>query len=206
MTGELHVLVVDDHPVYRDGLRRLFGDFAVVGEAGDGEEALAYVAAHPVDVVLMDLRMPRLDGVGAIRRLREVAPAVRVVVLSTYGEEDDVVAAVASGAAGYLLKDAARTELIEGVRAAARGERVLSPPVADRLMRHLSDPPEHPLTDRERELLRLVAGGATNHEAASALFVSVATVKASLAGIYERLGARDRASAVAQGYRRGLLP
>lgn len=208
MSDELRVLVVDDHPVYRDGLRQLLTDagLTVVGEAGDGAEAVAYASRHPVDVVLMDLHMPRLDGVGAIRALREVAPDVRVIVLSTYVSEADVVPAIEAGAAGYLLKDASRTELVDGVRAAARGEHVLAPQAAGTLFEQVRNPPAEPLLKpREVELLRLVAAGATNREAAAGLFVSEATVKAYLQHIYDRLGARDRASAVAEGYRRGLL-
>jgi DNA-binding NarL/FixJ family response regulator len=202
------VLVVDDHAVFRDGLRQLLaqaGEFTVVVEAADGLEALAYAARCPVDVVLMDLHMPRMDGVTAIRRLREASPQAWVLVLSTYDTEGDVLPALAAGAVGYLLKDASRAELIDAVRAAARGEPVLSPAAARRVISRVRDPAPGPLKPRELELLRLVAGGATNREAAGRLFVSEATVKAYLLRIYDRLGARDRASAVAEAYRRGLL-
>jgi DNA-binding NarL/FixJ family response regulator len=204
----IRVLVVDDHPLFRDGVRQLLaqsGEFVVVGEAADGLEMLAYVERHLVHVVLMDLHMPRMDGVTAIARLREVAPQTRVLVLSTYDTDADVLPAIESGAVGYLLKGASRTELLGAVRAAAKGESVLSPPVARRVLGRLREPVPGVLKPREVELLRLVAGGATNREAAGALFVSEATVKASLLRVYERLGARDRASAVAEAYRRGLL-
>ena len=201
------MLIVDDHPVYRDGLRQLLtsAGLTVVGEAGDGAEAVAYAEGNDVDVVLMDLHMPRLDGIAAIRRLREVAPAVRVVVLSTYASSADVLPAVEAGAAGYLLKDSSRGEIVEGVRAAARGEHVLAAEVAGRLMDRVREPAAPLLKPREVELLRLVAGGATNRAAAAELFVSEATVKAYLQQIYDRLGARDRASAVALAYQHGLL-
>jgi len=208
VTGPVRVLLVDDHPVYRDGLRQLLdstGDFTAEAEAGDGLEALAWARRERADVVLMDLRRPRMDGVTAIRRLAEIAPATRVLVLSTYGADDEVLSAIEAGAVGYLLKDASRADLISAVLAAARGEPVLSPPAARRVLSRIREPAPEVLKPRELELLRLVAGGATNREAAGRLFVSEATVKAHLLRIYERLGARDRASAVAEAYRRGLL-
>lgn len=208
MTGPVRVLLVDDHPVFRDGLRQLLdstGEFTVVAEAGDGLEALAWARRQHADVVLMDLHLPRMDGVTAIRRLAEIAPATRVLVLSTYDADDEVVSAIEAGAVGYLLKDTSRAGLISAVRAAARGEPVLSPLAARRVLSRIREPARDLLKPRELELLRLVAGGATNREAAGRLFVSEATVKAHLLRIYERLGARDRASAVAEAYRRGLL-
>jgi DNA-binding NarL/FixJ family response regulator len=208
VTGPVRVLLVDDHPVYRDGLRQLLdstGDFTVVAEAGDGLEALAWARREQADVVLMDLRLPRMDGVTAIRRLAEIAPETRVLVLSTYDADDEVLSAIEAGAVGYLLKDSSRADLISAVQSAARGEPVLSPPAARRVLSRLREPAREVLKPRELELLRLVADGATNREAASRLFVSEATVKAHLLRIYERLGARDRASAVAEAYRRGLL-
>lgn len=202
----IRVLVVDDHPLFRDGLCRLLtGDdeFELVGEAGDGEEALAVLRSRPADVVVMDLHMPRMDGITATARIRAAAPETHVLVLSTYDTDADVVPAMAAGAIGYLLKDVSRAELRAGIKAAARGETVLARSAAGRLVGHVQDP--ELLRPRERELLRLVASGATNREAAAALFVSEATVKSYLLRIYDRLGARDRASAVAEGYRRGLL-
>jgi DNA-binding NarL/FixJ family response regulator len=205
----IRVLIVDDHPVVRDGLRGMIErepDLTVVGEAADGAEALARVGdGSTVDVVLMDLRMPRMSGVEAIRALQRQAPNVRVLVLTTYDTDGDVLPAVEAGATGYLLKDTPRDELVRAVRAAHRGEAVLSPSVAGRLMGQVRSPAREALTERELAVLRLVAAGSTNREAARALFISEATVKTHLLHIYEKLGVRDRASAVAAAFQRGLL-
>jgi DNA-binding NarL/FixJ family response regulator len=204
----IRVLIVDDHPVVRDGLRGVLDgepDMEVVGEAGNGAEALARVAAQPVDVVLMDLRMPTMGGVEAIGELRRTAPSVRVLVLTTFDTDRDVLPAIEAGATGYLLKDTPRDELLRAVRAAHRGEAVLSPAVAGRLMGQVRTPAEDTLSGREVEVLRLVAAGSTNRETAQKLFISEATVKTHLLHIYAKLGVRDRASAVAAGYQRGLL-
>jgi DNA-binding NarL/FixJ family response regulator len=152
----------------------------------------------------MDLRMPEMGGVEAITRLRRTAPAVRVLVLTTYDTDSDVLPAIEAGATGYLLKDAPRKELIRAVRAAFAGEAVLSPAVASRLMGQVRKPPPEVLSQRELEVLALIADGATNRQAAAKLFVSEATVKTHLLHIYEKLGVRDRA-AVAEAYRRRLL-
>jgi DNA-binding NarL/FixJ family response regulator len=207
-TGPIRLLIVDDHPVVRDGLRGLFADdpdFQVVGEAANGAEAVARVERLGADVVLMDLRMPEMGGVEAITRLRRTAPAVRVLVLTTYDTDSDVLPAIEAGATGYLLKDAPREELIRAVRAAFAGEAVLSPAVASRLMGQVRKPPPEVLSQRELEVLALIADGATNRQAAAKLFVSEATVKTHLLHIYEKLGVRDRAAAVAEAYRRRLL-
>ncbi|HSV65653.1 MAG TPA: response regulator transcription factor [Mycobacteriales bacterium] len=206
--GPIRVLIVDDHPVVRDGLRGIFTgdpDFEVVGEAGDGAEALARVGRQGADVVLMDLRMPRMGGVDAIRALRESAPAVRVLVLTTFDTDSDVLPAIEAGATGYLLKDAPAEELIRAVRAAYRGESVLSPAVAGRLMGRVREPTRDVLSNREHQVLKLVADGATNREAAAKLFISQASIKTHLLHIYGKLGVRDRAAAVSEAYKRGLL-
>ena len=205
----ISLLIADDHPVVRNGLRGIFTgdpDFEVLGEAASGVEAVALALARRPQVVLMDLRMPGGDGVSAIRELAERLPTTRVLVLTTYGDDGDVLAAIDAGATGYLLKDAPREELLRGVRAAARGESVLSPSVAATVLGRVRAPePEAPLSPRELEVLTLVARGATNREAAARLFISEATVKTHLLHVYAKLGVNDRASAVAAGYERGLL-
>jgi DNA-binding NarL/FixJ family response regulator len=207
--GPIRLLIVDDHPVVRDGLRGVFAgdpDFEVVGEAGDGAEAVAMAERVATDVVLMDLRMPRMGGVEAIARLRVVAPATRVLVLTTFDTDRDVLPAIEAGATGYLLKDAPREELVRAVRAASRGESVLSPAVAGRLMGQVRKPTQEALSRRELDVLKLIADGATNREAAGQLFVSEATIKTHLLHIYDKLGVRDRAGAVGEAYKRRLLP
>ncbi|WP_326568322.1 response regulator transcription factor [Amycolatopsis rhabdoformis] len=204
----IRVLLTDDHPIVRDGLRGAFtgcADIEVIGEAATGVEALAFVAHHRPDVVLMDLRMPELDGVGAIRRLAAEHPAVRVLVLTTYDSEADVLPAIEAGATGYLLKDAPVADLQHAVRSAARGESVLAPSVAARLMAPLRRPAPGALTSRELDVLRLVAEGATNRAAANQLFISEASIKTHLLHAYAKLGVNDRAAAVGEAYRRGLL-
>ncbi|MET8257460.1 response regulator [Micromonospora sp. NPDC005553] len=208
MTAPVRLLIVDDHPVVRDGLRGMFTgdpDFEVVGEAADGSEALALVASLRPDVVLMDLRMPGMDGVTAIGRLARTGSTARVLVLTTYDTDADVLPAIEAGATGYLLKDTPREDLVRAVRAAARGESVLAPSVAGRLMGRLRAPAEEPLSQRELEVLTLVARGASNREAANRLFISEATVKTHLLHLYAKLGVNDRAAAVATAYDRGLL-
>jgi DNA-binding NarL/FixJ family response regulator len=207
----ISLLLADDHPVVRDGLRGVFDgdpDFTVAGEAADGAEAVDRAVALGVDVVLMDLRMPRMGGVEAIRLLRERAPQIRVLVLTTYDSDADVLPSVEAGATGYLLKDAPRDELVRAVRAAHQGQAVLAPSVAQKLLGHVRatapDPAGTP-TDREIEVLRLVAAGTTNKEAARRLFISEATVKTHLLHLYAKLGVRDRAAAVAAAYQAGLL-
>jgi DNA-binding NarL/FixJ family response regulator len=205
----IRLLIVDDHPVVRGGLRGIFagdGGFEVVGEAGNGVEAVAQARALAADVVLMDLRMPEMGGVEAIRQLRATAPSVNVLVLTTYDTDDDVLPAIEAGATGYLLKDAPREDLVRAVRAAARGESVLSPSVAGRVLARVREPVRDSLSQREMEVLRLIANGASTREAAATLFVSEATVKTHLLHIFDKLGVRDRAAAVGEAYRRHLLP
>jgi DNA-binding NarL/FixJ family response regulator len=202
----IRLLIVDDHPIVRDGLRGVFAaepDLEVVGEAANGAEAIR--RAGEADVVLMDLRMPQMGGVEAITRLRATCPDVRVLVLTTFDTDSDVLPAIEAGATGYLLKDAPREELLRAVRSAYRGESVLSPAVAGRLMGRVRRPADGTLSKREREVLALVADGTTNREAARRLFVSEATIKTHLLHIYDKLGVRDRAAAVGEAYKRGLL-
>jgi len=204
----IRLLIVDDHPIVRDGLRGAFTgspEFEVVGEARDGAEAVARATALRPDVVLMDLRMPGVDGVEAIRRLHREAPAVRVLVLTTFDTDSDVLPAIEAGATGYLLKDAPVEDLLRAVRAAAKGEAVLAPTVAGRLMGKVREPAPSVLSQRELQVLKLIADGATNREAAAKLFISEASIKTHLLHIYEKLGVRDRAAAVVEAFRRGLV-
>ena len=205
----VRVLIVDDHPVVRDGLRGMLqaqADLEVVAEAADGHQALAAVARHHLDVVLMDLRMPELDGVEATRRIRTDHPNVKVLVLTTYDTDADILHAIEAGATGYLLKDAPRDQLFSAVRAAARGETVLAPSVAARLADSVRSRPDHEqLTARELDVLRLVADGLTNRAIAGRLHVSEATVKTHLVHSYAKLGVDDRTAAVMAALERGLL-
>lgn len=204
----IRVLVVDDHPVVRDGLRGMLDgqpDLEVVGEATDGLAAVTAVAEFAPDVVLLDLRMPVLDGVGAIKRLAVEHPAVRVLVLTTYDEDNDIVRAVEAGATGYLLKDAPREELFRAVRAAARGETVLAPSVAARLLGRMRAAHVDAPSERELEVLGLVARGLTNRAIAGELFISEATVKTHLVHVFAKLGVDDRTAAVTVALERGLL-
>ena len=207
MTG-VRILIVDDHPVVRDGLHGMLAgepDLEVVGEAADGQEALEVALALRPDVILLDLRMPRLGGAGTIRALAAQGSDARVLVLTTYDTDADVVPALEAGATGYLLKDAPRLDLVRAIRAAARGDAVLAPSAAARLVRQLRAPAGDALSERELEVLRLIARGETNRGAAATLFVSEATVKTHLLHIYAKLAVNDRAAAVAAAYERGLL-
>ena len=210
----IRLLIADDHPVVRDGLCNMFArdpEFEVLGEAADGSEAVRLAGALQPDVILMDLRMPRMDGLTAITELARRGITARVLVLTTYDTDSHVLPAIEAGATGYLLKDAPRDELLRAVRAAAHGEAALSPAVATRLMSRFREPGPGPgqgpgpLSQRELEVLELVAGGNTNREAAARLFISEATVKTHLLNIYAKLGVSDRAAAVAEAFNRRLL-
>ncbi|SEF91477.1 DNA-binding response regulator, NarL/FixJ family, contains REC and HTH domains [Thermomonospora echinospora] len=202
----IKVLLVDDHPVVREGLRGMLTaepGLEVVGEAGGAAEAVAAVGLHEPDVVLMDLRMPGGDGVEATARVLARRPATRVVVLTTYETDADILRAVEAGAAGYLLKDATRQDLAQAVRAAARGETVLAPSVAAKLVSRMRAPVD--LSPREIEVLALVARGHTNAEIGRELFISEATVKTHLLRAFGKLGVGDRTAAVTVAMERGIL-
>jgi DNA-binding NarL/FixJ family response regulator len=205
------LVVVDDHPVVRDGLRGMFDsdpDFRVLGEASNGVEGVEMVGLLDPDVVLMDLRMPGGGGVAAIAELTGRGARSKVLVLTTYDTDSDTLPAIEAGATGYLLKDAPRDELFTAVRAAADGRTVLSPAVASRLVSRVRTPAaagSEVLSGREREVLELVAKGTPNREIAAELFISEATVKTHLTHVFAKLGAKDRAAAVAIGYDRGIL-
>ena len=206
--SRIRLLIVDDHPVVRDGLRGMLAgtdEFDVLGEATDGAEAVRMAESMQPDVILMDLRMPGLDGVSAIRQLVQRGSSARVLVLTTYDTDADVVPAIQAGATGYLLKDSTREELCRAVRAAYHRESVLAPSVATRLVSQLRAPAQEALSDRELEVLALIAQGLTNRGAAERLFVSEATVKTHLLHIYSKLHVGDRAAAVAAAFERGLL-
>ncbi|MGC4941824.1 response regulator transcription factor [Kribbella sp. DT2] len=208
----VRVLVVDDHPIVRSGLTGMLAvteDIEVVGEAGDGEEALALVEATRPDVVLMDLRMPRRDGVSATGAIVSGYPTTKVLVLTTYDTDTDILHAVEAGAAGYLLKDTPHAELLDGIRAASRGETVLAPPVAARLMSRLRTPAPAPAVQpspRELQVLAAVARGLSNAEIGRELFIGEATVKTHLQRLFTKLDVDDRTHAVTVAIERGLLP
>lgn len=204
----ISLLIVDDHPVVRDGLRSMLSAdprFDVLGEAGDGAQAVVEAERLRPDVILMDLRMPRTDGVTAITELTKRGVTAQILVLTTYDTDSDVLPAIEAGATGYLLKDAPKDELFRAVESAARGEAVLSPTVATRLMGQMRKPTTEPLSQRELEVLQLIARGSTNREAAKQLFISEATVKTHLLHVYAKLGVNDRAAAVATAFSRGYL-
>ena len=208
----IRVLVVDDHPVVRSGLSGMLSvtdDISVVGEAGDGAEALALVESTLPDVVLMDLRMPRMDGVAATGAIVSSYPSTRVLVLTTYDTDSEILHAVEAGAAGYLLKDTPHADLLNGIRAAARGETVLAPPVAARLMSRLRTPAAPAAAQpspRELEVLAAVARGLSNAEIGRELFIGEATVKTHLQRLFAKLDVDDRTRAVTVAIERGLLP
>jgi DNA-binding NarL/FixJ family response regulator len=205
--ARLRLLVVDDHPVVRNGLAGMLAsqaDFEVVGEAADGAEAVAAVAGLLPDVVLMDLRMPVMDGVEAIRAIRSGPASPPVLVLTTYDADADIVRAIEAGASGYLLKDAPPEDLYAAIRAAAAGGAPLSPTVAARLVHRVREQPET-LSARELDVLRLVARGASNREVGRDLRISEATVKTHLIHAFEKLGVGDRTSAVTRAIERGLI-
>lgn len=204
----IRLLIVDDHPVVRDGLRGMFSvdpNFDVVGEAAGGAEAVALADRLRPDVILMDLHMPGMDGVNAIRELAKRDSPPRILVLTTYDQDSYVLPAIEAGATGYLLKDAPRDDLMRAVCDVAEGKTVLSPTVAGRLVSQVRSPQREVLSQREIEILRLVANGTTNREIARDLFISEATVKTHLMHIYEKLDVTDRAAAVSAAYQRGLL-
>jgi DNA-binding NarL/FixJ family response regulator len=202
------VLLVDDHPVVREGLRGMIDaehDLTVVGEAGSGAEAIAMAESLRPDVILMDLRMPDVDGVTATERILAALPRTRIVVVTTYESDTDILRAVEAGAAGYLLKDASRAELADAVRDAARGKTVLAPTVADRLVRFVRQPTSVTLSAREIEVLSQVAKGSTNADIGRQLHISEATVKTHLLRAFNKLGVSDRTAAVTTAMSLGLL-
>jgi DNA-binding NarL/FixJ family response regulator len=215
----VRVLLVDDQALFREALAVLLGvhdDIEVAGEAADGAEALRQVAALRPDVVLMDLRMPVLDGIAATRRIRADHPGTRVIALTTFDDDDDVFAALRAGAVGYLLKDVSSERLLEAVRAAVRDESVLHPSVAAKLVARFAALPDpaapappqpliDPLSERERQVLDLLARGRSNREIAASLFLAEGTVKNHVTNVLGKLGVRDRTQAALRARALGLL-
>lgn len=205
----IRVVVADDHPVVRGGLVAMLAaqpDLSIVGAAADGVEAVEQAVKLRPSVVIMDLRMPRLDGVGAIVQIRQRCAGVNVLVLTTYDTDADIVRAVEAGATGYLLKDTPVAQLADAVRAAARGETVLAPPVAARLVTRLRMPAAESLTPREVQVLAAVSRGLTNAEIGRTLYITEATVKTHLLRIFVKLNVDDRTRAVTVAMERGILP
>ena len=202
------VLIADDHPVVRVGIGGMLAgepDIEVVGEAENGEEAPEMAERLRPDVVLMDLRMPKTDGVAATSRITERCPGTRVLILTTYETDADIMRAIEAGATGYLLKDAPRGELLGAIRAAAAGESALAPAVASRLIRRARAPHDEILSARELEVLGLVARGKGNKEIAKELWISETTVKSHLMRSFEKLGVNDRTAAATEALRRGII-
>jgi len=212
------ILLVDDQPLFREGLRTLLSvrpDLKVVGEAGDGEEAIKLCRTLKPAVVLMDLQMPVLDGVEATRRLHHEQPDSRVIVLTTFDDDEMVFDGLRAGALGYLLKDAPSEKLAEAIRAAARGESFLQPSIAAKVVAEFArlttkrSPPAQaliePLSDREQEILALIATGATNREIGNQLFLAEGTVKNHVTNVLGKLGVRDRTQAALKAREMGLI-
>jgi DNA-binding NarL/FixJ family response regulator len=208
LMDKIRILITDDHPVVREGLSGMLAgqsDFEVIGLAADGDTAVKMHGSLAPDVTLMDLRMPGLDGVGAIKAIKEQQPSSRIIVLTTYDSDADILHAIEAGATGYLLKDAPREELFRAIRAAASGDSVLAPAVAARIMTRMRAPAEENLSAREIEVLELVAKGANNKEIGKSLHISTATVKTHLIHIYGKLGVDDRTAAVITALEKGII-
>jgi NarL family two-component system response regulator LiaR len=213
MPDAIRILLVDDHAVVREGLRtflELQDEFEIVGEAADGEEGVLEAERLNPDVILMDLVMPGLDGVGAMRALRTSLPDARVIVLTSFADDDRLLPAIQAGAAGYLLKDAQPSEVARAVRAAHAGEALLDPAVAARLVDAIAQAPgEEPrerLTPREHQVLELIAQGRPNKLIARELEISEKTVKAHVSRVLEKLGVSDRTQAALYAVRQGIVP
>lgn len=205
---KIRILITDDHPVVREGLAGMLAgqeDFDVVGLAADGNTAVTLHDSLNPDVTLMDLRMPNLDGVGAITAIKKKRPLANILVLTTYDSDADIVRAIEAGATGYLLKDTPREDLFRAIRSAAKGESVLTPTVAARLMTRMRAPAEENLSAREIEVLQLVAKGASNKEIGKTLHISTATVKTHLIHIFNKLGVADRTAAVTTALEKRII-
>ncbi|MBA3389814.1 MAG: response regulator transcription factor [Actinomycetota bacterium] len=208
MTRPIRILIADDHPVVRSGLESMLAkqpDFEVVGEAEDGMEAVRLAKELSPDVILMDLRMPEMDGAAATGKISKDHPETRVLVLTTYDTDADILRAVEAGATGYLLKDAPREELYEAVRSTASGKPLLTPAVTAMLMRSIREPRTQKPSAREVEVLELVRKGLSNKGIGRELHISEATVKTHLIHVFGKLGVDDRTAAVSVALERGIL-
>jgi DNA-binding NarL/FixJ family response regulator len=204
----IRVLVADDHPIVRSGIVALLEaapDVEVVGQASTGPEAVELAIALEPAIVLMDLRMPGIDGDEATARILAERPGIRVLILTTYESDDSILSAIEAGASGYLLKAAPQDEILAGIRSVARGEVALAPAIAALLVKRVAQPPAPTLSPRETEVLALVAQGLSNPAIATRLFVGEATVKTHLVHVFEKLGVSDRTRAVTRAMELGLL-
>lgn len=201
----IRILIADDHTLFRDGLRALLGsvpDTEVVGEAAAGEEAVARAAALSPDIVLMDIQMPDMNGIEATRRITQASGAVRIIVLTMFEDDDSVFAAMRAGARGYILKEASQAEMLRAIRAVASGEALFGPAIADRLLNFFAARPSTPpvpfpdLTNSDREILDLIAGGHDNADIADRLFLSPKTIRNHVSIIFSKLQVADRAQAI----------
>ncbi len=204
----IKIIIADDHPVVRSGLRALLAsqsDFEIAGEANNGEEAARLAISLVPDLVLMDLQMPILDGLGAIKRIRDKLPKANILVLTTYGTDADILPALEAGAFGYLLKDTLPEQLFQAVRNVASGEMALAPRVAEKVTQRLMNSSKNTLSSREIEVLELASQGQANKEIARKLFITEATVKSHFVHIFSKLGVVDRTAAVTKAVKEKII-
>ncbi|MCA9964744.1 MAG: response regulator transcription factor [Anaerolineales bacterium] len=213
MTNLIRILLVDDHPIVREGVQSLlsnYEEFVVVGEAEDGETAVFQFRALQPDITLLDIRLPDESGLMVLNRLRQIQPTARILLLTSFEDDEYVMAALQAGAQGYILKNASDALLVQAIRAAHRGERVFSPRVTETMVRKLVGgdadlPPLEPLDTEEIQILHLLADGASNSDIGQALYLSSTSVKRKLSRIFSKMNVQTRAQAAAEAVRRGLI-